>query len=123
MIKTIQVLGNSYDIDENTRKYAIKRIGRLDRYIPRHARRTASVDIKLQQVDHDHGNKFEAEVILSLPGKVITAKDSTVNILSAIDIVEEKIKAQISDYKASAIDHIGNRGAMSQFKRSFKRDL
>jgi putative sigma-54 modulation protein len=123
MITAIQITGIAYDVDENTRKYVAKRIGRLDRYLPKHARRTVSADVKLEQVNHKHGNKYQAEVILSLPGKIITAKDSTGNILAAIDIVEAKITAQLRDYKEAAIAHVGKRGVMSRFKRSFKREL
>ena len=121
MITAIQITGIAYDVDENTRKYVIKRIGRLDRYLPKHARKTVSADVKLEQVNHKHGNKYQAEVILSLPGKIVTAKDSTGNILAAIDIVEAKIATQLREYKAAAIAHVGNRGVMSRFKRSFRR--
>jgi putative sigma-54 modulation protein len=123
MITSIQVTGIAYEVDEPTRKYVIKKIGRLDRYLPRHARKSASAEVKLEQVDHDHGNKYEAEVILNIPGKVVTAKDSTGNMLAAVDIVEAKILAQLRDYKEANIAHIGNRGVMSRFKQSFKREL
>ena len=123
MITTIQVTGIAYEVDENTRKYVLKRVGHLDRYLPRHARKSVSADVKLEQVHHDHGNKFQVEIILNVPGKVITAKDSTSNILAAVDIVEAKIQSQLRDYKQTAIAHIGNRGVMSRFKRSFEREL
>lgn len=123
MITTIQVTGIAYEVDENTHKYVIKRIGRLDRYLPRHARKTVSAEVKLEQVNHAHGNKYQVEVILDVPGKIITAKDSTSNILAAVDIVDAKIQAQLRDYKQATIAHIGNRGVMSRFKRSFKREL
>jgi len=123
MITTIQVTGIAYEVDEPTRKYVIKRIGNLDRYLPRHARKTVTAEVKLEEVNHAHGNKYQAEVILNVPGKIITAKDSTSNVLAAVDIVEAKIQAQLRDYKQAAIAHIGNRGVMSRFKRSFKREL
>jgi len=123
MISEIKISGIAYEVDDATRKYAIKRIGRLDSYLPRHARKTASAEIKLEQVNHDHGNKYEAEVILSIPGSLITAKDSTNNICAAIDIVEAKIRSQLRDYKDTNISHIGKRRIMSRFKQSFKREL
>jgi len=123
MIKSIQITGIAYEIDEKTRKYIIKRIGELERYLPRHARKSASAEVKLEQVNHDHGNKYEVEVILDVPGKIITASDSTGNILAAIDIVEAKLQSQLRNYKQETIAHIGRRGVMSRFKRSFKREL
>jgi len=123
MISQIKVVGIAYEVDDATRKYVIKRIGRLDRYLPRHARKSASVEVKLEQVNHDHGNKYETEVILNIPGSLVTAKDSTSNIFAAIDIVEAKIRKQLVDYKQANIAHIGRRRLMSRFKHSFKREL
>lgn len=123
MITTIEITGIKYDVDDTTRKYAIKRIGRLDRYLPRHARKSVSVEVKLEQVNREHGNKYEAEVRLFVPDKVITAKDSTVNMLAAIDIVEAKLVTQLRKYKQEVIPHIGRRSAMGRFKRSYAREL
>ncbi len=123
MIKDIKVIGIAYEVDAPTHKYVIKRIGSLDRYLPRHARKSVSVEVKLEQVNHDHGNKYEAEIIFNIPGGLITAKDSTNNIFAAVDIVEAKIRKQLHDYKRTNIGHIGRRRIMSRFKHSFNREL
>lgn len=124
MITSIEITGiNKYSVDETTKKYVNKKIGRLDRYLPRHARDSVTAEVKLKEVNRDHGNKYEAEVVLQVPEKIITAKDSTVNVLAAIDIVEAKIVAQLRKYKQSSIAHVGRRGVMSRFKRSFAREL
>jgi len=123
MITQIKVTGIAYEVDEATHKYAVKKVGRLDRYLPKHSLKSVTAEVKLAQVDHDYGNKYQAEIILNVPGKVITAKDSTGNILAAVDIVEAKIQAQLREYKEMAVAHIGKRGVMSRFKRSFSREL
>ena len=124
MITSIKITGiNKYSLDDTTKKYVMKKIGRLDRYLPRHARASVTAEIKLKEVNRDHGNKYEAEVILNLPEKNITAKDSTLNMLAAIDIVEAKVVAQLRKYKEASISHIGRRGVMSRFKRSYAREL
>lgn len=123
MITSIQVTGISYEVDEATNKYVLKRIGHLDRYLPRHARKSVFAEVKIDQVDHDHGNKYEVEVILHIPGKLITAKDSTSNVFAAIDIVEAKVRTQLNDYKQANIGHIGRRRILSRFKKSFEREL
>ncbi|MCY1545971.1 hypothetical protein D9M68_819450 [compost metagenome] len=51
------------------------------------------------------------------------AKDTTVNMLAAVDIVEAKIAAQLRKYKEETISHVGRRGVMSRFKRSYAREL
>jgi len=121
MIKSIQITGIAYKVDDITRKYVNKRIGRLDRYLPRHARDSVTAEVKIAEVNHDHGNKYEVEVIINVPNKVVTAKDSTNNKLAAIDIVEAKLQAQLRSYKQTSIGHIARRGIMSRFKRSFNR--
>lgn len=124
MITSIKITGiNKYSLDDTTKKYVMKKIGRLDRYLPRHARASVTAEVKLKEVNRDHGNKYEAEVILNLPEKNITAKDSTLNMLAAIDIVEAKVVAQLRKYKEASISHIGRRGVMSRFKRSYAREL
>ena len=70
-----------------------------------------------------NGNKYEAEIILSVPDKVLTAKDTTVNMLAAVDIVEAKIASQLRKYKEATISHVGRRGVMGRFKRSYAREL
>lgn len=116
MIESITITGIKYDVDSITKKYAFKKIGKLDRYLPRHARKSVTAEIKLEQVNRDHGNKYEAEVILNVPGSVITAKDSTMNMISAIDIVEAKIVTQIRKYKETTLNHVGKRGLLRRFK-------
>ena len=124
MIKSIKITGiKKYKVDDTTRKYALKKIGSLDRYLPRHALKNISAEIKLQQIDHDHGDKYEAEFIINIPNKKITAKGTALTMLMAIDAVEAKTQTQLRDYKQITVGHIGRRGIMSRFKRSFKREL
>lgn len=123
MITAIEVTGIGYEVDEVTKNYIVKKIGGLDRYLPRHARASVSAQVKLREVNRDNGNKYEAEVVFTVPDKVITAKDSTVNVLAAVDIVEAKIVSQLRRYKQASIVHISKRGIMGKFKRSFKREL
>ena len=122
MIASIDITGVKYNLDDTTKKYVTKKIGRLDRYLPRHARKSVHAEVKLKQIDKPNGNKYEAEVLLHVPDKVLTAKDSTVNMLAAVDIVEAKLVTQLHKYKETTIPHIGRRGVLSRFKRSYARE-
>lgn len=122
MIDSIDITGVKYEVDDTTKKYVTKKIGRLDRYLPKHARKSAVAEVRLKEVNRDHGNKYEAEVVLNVPGHVLTATDSTVNMLAAVDIVEAKLIAQLRKYKQASILHIGNRGMLGRFKRSYARE-
>jgi len=122
MIEAIDITGVRYDVDLTTRKYIAKKIGRLDRYLPKHARKSVTAEVKLKEVNRDHGNKYEAEIILNVPDKVLMAKDSTLNILAAVDIVEAKLVTQLRKYKQAIVPHVGRRGVLSRFKRSYARE-
>ena len=122
MITSIEITGIKYDLDARTKKYVSKKIGKLDRYLPGHARKSTSAEVKLKTVNRSHGNKYEAEIILYVPEKVITAKDTTVNMLAAVDIVERKIVNQLRKYKQTSVLHIAKRKIMGQLKRGFGRE-
>ncbi len=123
MIENIDISGVKYQLDEVTRRYVTRKIGRLDRYLPRHARKSVTAIVKLREVNRAKGNKYEAEVILTVPEKQLTASDSTMNMLAAVDIVEAKLAAQLHKYKDNHNSHIGKkRRVLSRFKRSYARE-
>lgn len=123
MIESIVISGVKYTPDEQTKKYVRRKIGRLDRFLPRHARKSASAEVKLKQVNRDHGNKYEAEILLHVPNKDLAAKDSTLNMYAAVDIVEHKLASQLKKYKDLQVGHVGKtRAALSRFKRSYARE-
>lgn len=122
MIQNIKLTGIKVELDEKTKKYVNKKIGGIDRYLPRHASKSAHAEVIIKQVNRDHGNKYETEVIVHIPEQKLVAKDSTVNILASIDIVEAKIIAQARKYREKHIDHRGPHNLLGKFKRSFRRE-
>jgi putative sigma-54 modulation protein len=99
MIASIDITGIKYNVTQRTQRYVMQKVGKLDKYIPSHARKSIRADVKLREVNRDHGNKYEAEIILHVPDKTIIAKDSTLNMMAAVDIVEAKLIAQLRKYK------------------------
>lgn len=123
MIEHVEITGvGSYVPDESTKKYIKKKIGGLDRLVSRHARKSAHAEVKLAEINQSHGNKYEVEVILHVPSKVVTAKDTTMNILAATDIVEAKLAGQLRRYKEESVPHVGHRKLLDHFKRSYSRE-
>jgi putative sigma-54 modulation protein len=118
MIASIDITGVKYIPGDQVQKYVMRKIAKLDRYLPRHARKSVTADVKLKQVNRDHGNKYEAEIIINVPDKRLTAKDSTVNMFAAIDIVEAKLVNQMRKYKQASITHVSNRRVLSRFKQT-----
>lgn len=124
MITKVDITGvGAYAPDDATKKYINKKIGKLDRLAPLHARKSIHAEVKIAEVNRDKGNKYEVEVILTVPDRQMTAKDSTMNVLAAVDIVEAKLAAQLRKYKSETVPHLGRRRLLARFKRSFAREL
>lgn len=113
MIQKLEINGVHIKIDEKLRAYTTKKIGKLDRFIPRHARESAHAEVFLKEENvqgKPKGGKqssrgragakeYTCEVVLRLPKEIITIKESTMNVFAAVDIVEAKLKNQLKKYK------------------------
>ena len=52
----------------------------------------------------------------------IVAKDSTMNVLAAVDIVEARLNGQVRKYKDDVLAHVGgSRGILAKLKQTFGR--
>jgi len=118
MISQIDISGIHYEVSEDLKKYISKKMSKLDRYVPRHAREMMHVDVKLVELK-TKSDRNECEVIVHLPDQQLTAKESTVNMFAAVDIVETKIKNQLKKYKAlHGGDKKDHHGILRRFRRS-----
>lgn len=113
----IDITGVRYQVDDITKKYVNKKVSRLDRFLPRHARKSAKAEVVLKEVNRANGNKYECDVVITVPGKKIAAKDSTLNMLAAVDIVEAKLSTQLKKYHD---EHAFRGGRAQRLIRSFK---
>ncbi len=99
MIQKMEVRGVHMHVDAKLYTYATKKIGKLDNYISRHARRSVHAEIVLKEEVLKTKKNCICEVILHLPQETLTTKESTINMYAAIDIVEQKLKNQLKKYK------------------------
>ncbi|MBA3678633.1 ribosome-associated translation inhibitor RaiA [Candidatus Saccharibacteria bacterium] len=98
MIK-IQLTGRKYDIEPELKKYVTKKLGHLDKYLPRdHKAKGMSVEI-FRDPSGKEDNRYRVTAILEIAGPDIIAETATINPHSAVDIVEQKLKLQIRKYK------------------------
>lgn len=109
MLSRIDKSGINLELDGDLKKYIDKKIGRLDKYIPRRSRYSAHAEVKLRETGNKAGDKYECEVILHLPGGQVTAIESTLNMFAAVDIVEAKLRNQLKKYKDLHGHHIRER--------------
>lgn len=115
MIK-LEITGVHFDIDEKLKGYVTRKIGKLDRYAPRASRESMHGKVVLTEEDGKSKNRFTAEVTLTLPHGVIAAKDSTINIYAAVDIIEAKAKSQLVKYKSKATEHHPHKRILRRIK-------
>ncbi|MEM6998123.1 MAG: ribosome-associated translation inhibitor RaiA [Patescibacteria group bacterium] len=113
MIEKLEINGVKVDVDEDIKKYIHKKIGKLDRLMPRHARKSAHAKVVLSR---SKGKKQEptCEATIELPGKTLNAKESTINMYSSIDIVESKLARQLRKYKTTH-DSRGDKTSVREF--------
>jgi putative sigma-54 modulation protein len=99
MIRKFEITGVHMDTDEKLKKYVHKSVAKLERYMPRQARKSVHVDVKLSESKKQQDKQCTAEIIIYLPQEAMAAKESTVNLYAAIDIVEAKLRNQLKKYK------------------------
>lgn len=105
----LEIKSVRFDLDERIKKYVGKKIGRLDRYVPKRARNGIKGKVILKEDDGKSKNRFTCDAVIILPHGTITAEEATVNMFAAVDIVEAKLKAQCLKYKEKATDHHSRR--------------
>lgn len=106
MIEKIEVSGKDFKIEESFRKYVEKRLGKLDRFLPRGSKKDVVTKVIVTEIGKNKGEKYEISVAMDIPGgKVIAAKDECSNIFAGVDLVEAKLAGQIRRYKLDAQPH------------------
>lgn len=117
MIQKLDINGVHTVVTDDLKKYITRKIGKLDRYIPRKARESVHVEVFLKERVIKAKKECECEVILKLPGRTIATKEATVNMFAAVDIVEAKLRNQLKKYKdANSVRRI-HRRVLSRLRR------
>jgi ribosomal subunit interface protein len=120
-MKIIDITSKHITIDDRTKAYAEKKVRKLIDYIPRHARKSASVEVKIEKVNQKGGDTIECEFVLNLPNKQLVAKELRDGAMAAIDSVESKMRGQIRRYKVEHKKDRADSGVLSRIKKSLRR--
>jgi len=116
MIDKIEIVGNGHKIEESFKKYVEKRIGKLDRYLPRGSKKGVIAKVIVTEIGKNKGEKYEISAAMDIPGgKVVAAKDECSNIFAGVDLVEAKLTGQIRRYKLEVQPHRQKRSLKSLF--------
>lgn len=118
MIQKLEINGIHLKIDDDLRKYVVKKIGKLDHYLPKHARESAHAEVFLKEENAKGKKQCTCEVVMKLPKETLMTKESTMNIYAAVDIVEAKLKNQLKKYKETHGSLRLHRRVLSRLKRN-----
>lgn len=101
MIKRIEVTFIPVVHDEMVYKYSKRKLGRLDRFIPKNAEESAHlvVLLKIGKSGKSSGRNCTCEATLHLPKENIVVSETSINMYTAIDIAELKLRQRIKKYK------------------------
>ena len=106
MIEKIEISGNNYKVEDGLRKYAMKRMGKLDRYLPKGYKKDVVMNMVVAEIGKNRFDKYEISVAMEIPGgKVLAAKDECSNVFAGVDLIEAKLTSQIRRYKLEVQPH------------------
>lgn len=117
MINAIDISGVHKKLNADIEKYVQRKIGVLDRFIPKKARESAQADVRIKQSKAKNKQIYECEVILKLPKQKIAVHKKGTTILEVIDLAEDNLKTQLKKYKDKHADPRIHRRLIARFRR------
>lgn len=95
----LTIEGVHITLDTDLEKYAKKKIGGLEKYIPKRARQSAHAEVILKRTAAKDKNKFTCEITIHLPHEVLNCTETTRHLYAAIDVASAKARHQLQKYK------------------------
>jgi putative sigma-54 modulation protein len=117
MIQKLEINAQHTELTPELKKYVTRKIGKLDRYVSRHARESLHAEVKLKQSNAKNKQRFTCGVVLHLPHETLDASETTINMFAAVDIVETKLKNQLKKYKDTHTNGKLHRQLFARMKR------
>ena len=114
MVQRFDLIGVHTSIDEAARSYANDKLASLDRYIPKHGRQSAHLQVRLQEERVNGKKQAICEATLHLPRHTISLKERGSSLTASIDILHSRLKQQIKRYKDEFTNH-------KRYRRLFAR--
>ncbi|HSX47842.1 MAG TPA: ribosome-associated translation inhibitor RaiA [Patescibacteria group bacterium] len=121
MIQRLEINSIHTEVDESLKKYVNKKLGGIDKYIPRQSKKSAHLEVHLKELKSSDKNNSRCEVTLFLPKQTLFIKETAINMYAAVDIVEAKLKLQLKKYKETHYGGQMRRHLMAKFLRKNTR--
>jgi len=117
MIRNLEITGIHMQVGDDLHKYVTKKIGGLEKFVPRAARESAHTQVLLKEENKKGAKLCICEVTVQLPHETINLSEGTVNIFAAVDIAEAKLKVALKKYKDLHANPKLHQRALTYFKR------
>ncbi|MGI5911543.1 MAG: ribosome hibernation-promoting factor, HPF/YfiA family [Syntrophomonadaceae bacterium] len=109
------IRGKNIELTDALKDYTTKRLSKLEKYID---------DVKVAQVALSVGAEgHKVEVTIPLNGIMLRGEESTEDMYSSIDLVEEKLEKQIEKYKTKLYRNYRGVGLKTAFKDEVQKEL
>ena len=119
---SIEISGTNYKLSDQEQDYIDRKCRKLVNHTPMHSRRSAFVSAKISLLTQPGDDKYQCDVVLTLPDKTLVASETATSVAAAIDIVERKLQGQIRKYKTERRkDGVNSGGIMAVIKRTLRR--
>lgn len=118
MIEKLEISAQHTELTPELKKYVSKKIGRLDKYIPRRSRESVHAEVKLKEAKSKDKKQFTCTVVMYVPSGTLEASETTINMFAAIDIVETKLKQQLRKFKEQRANPKMHRRIFNKLRRS-----
>ena len=119
---SIEISGTNYKLSDQEQDYIDRKCRKLVNHMPMHSRRSAFVSAEISLLTQPGDDKYQCDVVLTLPDKTLVASETATSVAAAIDIVERKLQGQIRKYKTERRkDGVNSGGIMAVIKRTLRR--
>ena len=120
----IDINTKKFELNDDIKKYVSKKINKLERLIPRNERESAHAEVVLKENAKKQKGRFACEVRLHIPHHEFIVEEATINMFAAVDIVEARLRNQLSKHHSKFADHRTDRKkVLSKLRRFADRDF
>jgi putative sigma-54 modulation protein len=95
----LEISGKHFELDDKIKQHVKKKIGKLDKYVSKSARKAIHAEVTLTENDGKPTNRYSCEVTLKLPYETLRAEEATNNFFAAVDKTKDKLQSQLLKYK------------------------
>ena len=122
-VLSIEISGTNFKLTDQEQSYVEKRCRKLVNHMSTHSRKSAFVSAKIAKVGQKSGDRYQCDIVLTLPDKTLVAGEVSPSLTEAVDEAERRLQDQIRRYKTERRNDGVNRGGIvAKIKRSLRRN-